>query len=93
MYISSISTSVRGQPFSTCEWCFAAVDLALFTHVRIMSSLERRFRHGLLSKEEEKILVRQRLMRAIAMPNKVSTYRGLYYTSDTFLAPSLESPC
>ena len=45
-------------------WRFAAVDLTPLTHVRVFSSLEKRFSNGLLSKEEE-LLIRQRLVKAM----------------------------
>ncbi|MEA5412060.1 hypothetical protein VB737_09820 [Synechococcus sp. BA-120 BA3] len=76
------------------DWRFAAVDLAPLTHVRSMGSLEMRFSNGLLSKEEE-LLVRQRLMRALAMPFEESIYWGLERAVAAGRSPSqgLESPC
>ena len=46
------------------NWRFAAIDCTPLTHVRVFSSLEKRFSNGLLSKEEE-LLIRQRLMNAM----------------------------
>ena len=53
-------------------WRFAAVDLTPMAHVRVFSSLAKRFSNGLLSKEEE-LLIRQRLIEAMGFPvnNKI----------------------
>jgi hypothetical protein len=47
-------------------WRFAAVDLIPLNHVRNISSLQKRFSNGLLSKQEE-LLIRQRLVLAMGM--------------------------
>ena len=48
------------------KWRFAAIDLCALSHVRNLSSLNKRFTNGLLSKEEE-LLVRLRLVKAMGM--------------------------
>jgi hypothetical protein len=69
------------------DWRFAAVDLTPLTHVRSMGSLKTRFSNGLLSKEEE-LLVRQRLMRALALPIDEATYHSLETAAATGSQPA-----
>ena len=47
-------------------WRFASVDITPITHIRRGRTIEKRYRNGLLSKEEE-LLVRQRLMLAMGL--------------------------
>ena len=49
-------------------WRFASVDISPMTHIRRGRTIEKRYRNGLLSKEEE-LLVRQRLI--LAMGEKI----------------------
>lgn len=57
-------------------WRFAAVDLCPLSHIRPLSSVNRRFSHGLLSKQEE-LLVRQRLMLALGFEVDPAVYTQL----------------
>ena len=57
-------------------WRFAAIDCTPLTHVRVFSSLEKRFSNGLLSKEEE-LLIRQRLMSAMGCSVDTDVYQRL----------------
>ena len=57
-------------------WRFAAIDCTPLTHVRVFSSLEKRFSNGLLSKEEEH-LIRQRLMLAMGFSVDTDVYQRL----------------
>lgn len=58
------------------HWRFAAVDLCPLSHIRPLSSVNRRFSHGLLSKQEE-VLVRQRLMLAMGFEVDRAVYAQL----------------
>ena len=57
-------------------WRFASVDLCPMTHIRRGRTIEKRYRNGLLSKEEE-LLVRQRLMLAMGENIDQTTYDRL----------------
>jgi hypothetical protein len=57
-------------------WRFAAIDLAPMSHVRPLSSVNRRFTSGLQSKDEE-LLVRQRLMLAMGFAVDREVYSRL----------------
>ena len=57
-------------------WRFASVDIAPVTHIRRGRTIEKRYRNGLLSKEEE-LLVRQRLMLAMGFQVEKEVYDSL----------------
>lgn len=57
-------------------WRFASVDVTPMTHIRRGRTLEKRYRNGLLSKEEE-LLVRQRLMLAMGHQINEEIYERL----------------
>jgi hypothetical protein len=57
-------------------WRFASIDLTPMTHIRRGRTIEKRYRNGLLSKEEE-YLVRQRLMLAMGQPVDRQSYMPL----------------
>jgi hypothetical protein len=57
-------------------WRFAAIDLVSLSHVRNLSSVNKRFSNGLLSKEEE-LVVRLRLVKAMGMPIDEALYTML----------------
>ena len=57
-------------------WRFASVDISPMTHIRRGRTIEKRYRNGLLSKEEE-LLVRQRLMLAMGFPIDQELYEQL----------------
>ena len=57
-------------------WRFASVDATPMTHIRRGRTLEKRYRNGLLSKEEE-LLVRQRLMLAMGHQINEEIYERL----------------
>jgi len=64
-------------------WRFASVDISPMTHIRRGRTIEKRYRNGLLSKEEE-LLVRQRLMLAMGQPVSNQTYKTLEAAADQF---------
>ena len=57
-------------------WRFASVDITPITHIRRGRTIQKRYRNGLLSKEEE-LLVRQRLMLAMDLPVDVAIFEQL----------------
>ena len=62
-------------------WRFAAADCAPMTHIRRGRTIEKRYRNGLLSKEEE-FLVRQRLMLAMGKGIDRTSYEHLSRSAD-----------
>ena len=61
-------------------WRFASVDLCPMTHIRRGRTIEKRYRNGLLSKEEE-LLVRQRLMLAMRQSVENEIYDKLEFAT------------
>ena len=61
-------------------WRFASVDLCPMTHIRRGRTIEKRYRNGLLSKEEE-LLVRQRLMLAMRQSVENEIYDKLEFAA------------
>ena len=57
-------------------WRFASVDITPITHIRRGRTIQKRYRNGLLSKEEE-LLVRQRLMLSMGFQIKKEVYENL----------------
>ena len=57
-------------------WRFASVDVTPMTHIRRGRTIQKRYRNGLLSKEEE-LLVRQRLMLAMGQDVEAEGYNNL----------------
>ena len=57
-------------------WRFAAADCAPMTHIRRGRTIQKRYRNGLLSKEEE-YLVRLRVMLALGFNVDLHTYERL----------------
>ena len=57
-------------------WRFASVDITPMTHIRRGRTIEKRYRNGLLSKEEE-LLVRMRLIKAMGNDVDEQLYQEL----------------
>jgi len=57
-------------------WRFASVDITPITHILRGRTIQKRYRNGLLSKEEE-LLVRQRLMLSMGFQIKKEVYENL----------------